>query len=192
MGLIERVQLHFYNENSIARLNQFTANTFALLIPRGAIGRITRGELLMTFRDTQGLLVDVTAFAWVVRTTTAPAGDPAAGAPFIGLAVMRQQGILPVMLGQRAQGVVSDKVVQSVAATSARNFVNEPHRTAEIRNTGRNADQPNGWSIVHWCTGNDSTPLSLWGQLEVEIEYVETARPTAPLPRRQRIEVMNQ
>lgn len=186
MGLTERVQLGFYNENAIASTTSFVASLFPLLVPRGAIGRITRGDLIMQIRQSQGVAVDFSAFAAIIKGSGTPAGSPLDAGTIVAL-----QAVMPVSMTQRAGSTPVETLVNT-APKASRNFQDEPHRTAEIRNVGRRTAQVNGWSIVHWSTESTGIPLSIWGQLEVEIEYIEDAKPTATMTRQRKFQLVNQ
>lgn len=184
MPLIERLTTSIHTFAQATDTARSVVINFPLRVPRGAIGRIIRGELLIGFASDADPAV--------------PAGM--AGAlmkgferPIAGAGLSQVVGGVVMMVGMVAleTGTATNLLALNALSRAKRDFRNEPHRVAEIRNAGKQQGRDLGWSVVISVASAAPSAFVL-STLEIEIEYIEDAKPTANFSRQRKVWMMNQ
>ncbi len=183
MGLTERLQLTLQFTNLAVSNVVFTRSEIPFRVPRGSVGRIIRGELLLSFGTTVGATASRHAFAGIRRGVSTPAGNPN-NPSNPNTQVVRLNLMMPTMVGNIAIGTPNNQFVALDASKSSRQFTRDPHEQAEIRNTGGRGSRGEGWSVISWG-GVGTTNITFWVALEIEIEY-EPSKPTKNMSRAQK------
>ncbi len=188
MGATEHLILSLWEQTVVNVGSQFNRKEFVPFIPRGAIGRIIRGENKLMFDTVASQSTAGSIFSGVRAGLGIPAGNPGTAKTTL---VDQLRLVLMCMVSQRVLGTPADVTMMSVSDNASRDFRDQPHRTAEIRNTGTRSNNGAGWSLVHWV--DNSTPASImWATLEVEFEFLEPSGNPEPMDRLRRTLLVNQ
>lgn len=186
MPLIERIETTIW-EGVDSTGFVFTRLSFPFIIPRRCVARIVRGSLILALGAAANTDDDISVFAMITNTRT----NPAPGTIPNSASVAAQNGVLQVMAVQAAEGTPANASVTRIPMRAQRDFRMEPHRTAEIRSEGAASNADLGWSVIHWAITN-TTVINIWSTLEIEIEYIEDAKPSPTVSHRRKVLVMNQ
>lgn len=184
MPLIERLTVAIHVFAQATDIARSVVINFPLRVPRGAIGRIVRGELLIGFASDTDPAVPASMAAALMKGFERPVA---------GSGLSQVVGGVVMMVGMVAieNGSATNAIAVNALSRAKRDFRDEPHRVAEIRNAGKQQGRDLGWSIVISVTPSAPNAFVL-SSLEIEIEYIEDAKPTRNLTRAEKVMVMNQ
>ncbi len=189
MSNIENIQLTGFGQSISVDTSTLVTTSFLPRLPRGVVATIRRSEVQFCFAHSASAQADGFAFGGVTKFHP---DDIAVASPITAQDIQRLSTINPVMVCQSEEGTAVDLLVQRNISHSTRDFRNDPHETAEIRNTGRRSNNLNGWEF--WVGAITATAvINFLASLEVTLRYLEGHGSRKNLNRQQKLlGVLNQ
>jgi len=136
------------------------------LVPRGSTGKLKRAEIVLIIDD-QISLTNTTIFAGISQKL-AGFGSPSKTQDVVDkdLTCVTAVGVFKV-------GIPTAAIHQLTAGRATRQYEDEPHEQAQIRNVGVRSNFERGWSTVIYRTASSSASLAhMHAEIQFTITYI--------------------
>jgi len=169
MGNIERIQQSAVSITHTTSTSAFTIVEFNPPVPRGVVATIQRSEITLAFKQNVSTTGDSLIIAGLVRMRNS--GSVPAGSPAVNTDVARLQMANICTVSQQAEGTPSNATISATPSTNQRNYGRDPHRVAEIRNTGLRSNSRASWAVAVGAYGVANQAFIV-ANLETKFRYI--------------------